>query len=200
MLVRARLSRRRRGGPVTKSTKKYPMPVDNGDSDHIQTGMTLPRVTLPSTAGDMICLTDLPGCILVFVYPWTGRPGVPNPPNWDDIPGAHGSTAEIEGFRDLDAQFEEFELGIYGLSRQSTDYQREMVERLRVPFPILSDANGEFAAAAALPTFETGGEVYLKRISILLNHGLVENVFYPIPRPEKHARDVLRWFRREMRR
>ncbi len=185
---------------MTPSPKKFPTHVDNGASNHIETGMRLPRVTLPATTGEEICVADLPGCILVFVYPWTGRPGVPNPPNWDDIPGAHGSTAEIEGFRDTAAQFEEFELGVYGLSRQTTDYQQEMVERLKVPFPILSDAYGAFAEAARLPVFETGGELYLKRISILLNHGLVETVFYPIPRPEKHARDVLRWFRREMRR
>jgi peroxiredoxin len=176
------------------------MPVDSGAADHIESGMTLPRVTLPATSGPDICLADLPGCILVLIYPWTGRPGVPNPPNWDDIPGAHGSTAEIEGFRDLAARFEEFELGIFGLSRQTTEYQREMTERLKVPFPILSDAGGEFASAVKLPSFTTGGEIYYKRLSIILTHGLIETVFYPIPRPEQHARDVLRWFRREMRR
>ena len=176
------------------------MPVDNGAADHLQVGVTLPRVTLPATTGDDICLSDVPGCILLFIYPWTGRPGVPNPPNWDDIPGAHGSTAEIAGFRDAYDQCEEFELGIYGLSRQSLEYQREMVERLKVPFPILSDADGKFASAAKLPSFTTGNQLYYKRLSLILNRGLVETVFYPIPRPEKHARDVLRWFRREMRR
>lgn len=175
------------------------MPVDSGAADHIETGMTLPRVTLPATSGPDICLADLPDLIVVFVYPWTGRPGVPNPPNWDAIPGAHGSTAEIEGFRDLAAQFEELELAIFGLSRQTTEYQCEMAERLKVPFPILSDAGGEFASAVKLPSFTTGGEIYYKRLSIMLAHGLVETVFYPIPRPEEHARDVLRWFRREMR-
>jgi peroxiredoxin len=176
------------------------MPVDNGAPGHLQSGMTLPRVTLPATSGPDICISDLPRSILLFIYPWTGRPGVPNPPNWDDIPGAHGSTAEIVGFRDLAPQFEEFELGIFGLSRQSTDYQREMVRRLKVPFPILSDASGAFAKAVILPCFETGGEIYYSRLSMVLNQGLVETVFYPIPRPEEHARDVLRWFRRKMRR
>lgn len=186
--------------PVTRSPKKYPMPVDNGASDHIQNGMTLPRVVLPATSGVDVCLNDLPGCVLLFIYPWTGRPGVPNPPNWDDIPGAHGSTAEISGFRDLAPQLEEFELDIFGLSRQTIDYQREMVERLKVPFPILSDARGTFGDAVGLPSFVTGGEIYYKRLSLVLTNGLIETVFYPVPRPEKHARDVLRWFRREMRR
>jgi peroxiredoxin len=176
------------------------MPADNGASDHIRSGLTLPRIVLPATSGIDVCLNDLPGCVLLFVYPWTGRPGVPNPPNWDDIPGAHGSTAEIAGFRDLSAQFDEFELDIFGLSRQSIDYQREMVTRLKVPFPILSDAHGAFADAVNLPSFTTGGEIYYKRLSLILSNGVIETVFYPVPRPEKHARDVLRWFRREMRR
>jgi peroxiredoxin len=195
-----RQKRRDEVNPVTRKPKKYPMPADNGASDHIQSGMTLPRVVLPATSGIDVCVNDLPGCVLLFIYPWTGRPGVPNPPNWDDIPGAHGSTAEIAGFRDLAAQFDEFELGIFGLSRQTIDYQREMVARLRVPFPILSDARGIFGHAVNLPSFVTGGETYYRRLSVVLSNGVIETVFYPVPRPEKHARDVLRWFRREMRR
>jgi peroxiredoxin len=175
------------------------MPADNGVSHHIEIGMKLPLVTLPATTGEDICLTALPGGVLVVVYPWTGRPGLPNPPHWDEIPGAHGSTPELEGFRDLYTQFEDFKLAIYGLSNQSTAYQREMVERLRLPFPILSDINGAFAAAARLPSFETGGKAYLARLSILLDHGVVEHVFDQIPQPETHARDVLRWCQREMR-
>jgi peroxiredoxin len=163
-------------------------------------GLAMPSIALAATIGDLIDLAALTGQTIVAVYPWTGRAGLPNPPNWDDIPGAHGSTAEIEGFRDLFHQFEEFELAVYGLSRQTTDYQQEMVKRLRVPFPILSDADGKFASAVKLPSFTAGNETYYKRLSGILTQGLVETVFYPIPRPEKHARDVLRWFRREMRR
>jgi peroxiredoxin len=43
------------------------------------------------------------------------------------------------------------------LSTQPTDYQREMAERLRLPFEILSDAKLAFANALALPAFKTGG-------------------------------------------
>ena len=50
-----------------------------------------------------ICRASRPK--LMIVYPWTGRPGHPNPPDWDVIPGAHGSTPELEGFRDRAAAF-----------------------------------------------------------------------------------------------
>ena len=48
--------------------------------------------------GEPVNLARRPGRAIVFVYPWTGRAGVANPPDWDDIPGAHGSTPETEGF------------------------------------------------------------------------------------------------------
>src|SRR4029078_12800808 len=121
-------------------------------------GVTLPAISLPATDGTIIALAELAGRSVVMVYPWTGRPGQPNPPNWDDIPGAHGSTPELEGFRDRHADFARLGAGLFGLSRKTTEYQREMVARLRLPFPILSDADGHFGSAMRLPSFGTGGE------------------------------------------
>ena len=123
------------------------------------------------------------GTSVLIVYPWTGRPGVPNPPNWDDIPGAHGSTPELEGFRELAGEFAGLNVGLFGLSRQTTDWQREMAARLRLPFPILSDAEGRFASALSLPSFATGGESYLKRLTLVISSGIIETLFFPVPIP-----------------
>ncbi len=62
-------------------------------------------------------------------------PRPPDPPGWDDIPGAHGSTPEIEGFRDRHAR-----LRARSARRavwpqpQTTEYQRELVARLGCRF------------------------------------------------------------------
>lgn len=165
----------------------------DGGADHLKPGTPVPRAVLPATVGPDRCLAGQPGRSVLFIYPWTGRPGQPNPLNWDNIPGAHGSTPEIEGFRDLARNFAELGVSVFGLSRQATDYQQEMVQRLSVPFPILSDAGGNFAAALELPSFTTGGEVYLKRLTLILKDGRIERVFYPVPKPEAHAAEVLRW-------
>ncbi|MGH6827018.1 peroxiredoxin [Methyloceanibacter sp.] len=170
-----------------------------GAADHLQLGMALPRIALPATTGQEICLADVPGQSVLIVYPWTGRPGHPNPPNWDDIEGAHGSTPELEGFRDLSPDFAVLNVGLFGLSRQATDYQREMALRLRLPFPILSDADGSMTGALALPSFATGGETYLKRLTLILSSGAIEHVLYPVPDPACHAGVVLRLFRKENR-
>ena len=171
--------------------------MHNGDASHLKPSLALPGISLPATTGREICIADAPGTSVLIVYPWTGRPGVPNPPNWDDIEGAHGSTPELEGFRDLSGEFAELSVGLFGLSRQTPDWQREMAARLRLPFPILSDADGRFASALSLPSFSTGGEIYLKRLTLVVSSGTVETAFFPVPDPASHASEVLRWLRKK---
>jgi peroxiredoxin len=165
---------------------------DDGGADHVQPGTRLPPVALPATNGSDVDLARSPGRCLLIVYPWTGRPGHPNPPDWDAIPGAHGSTPELEGFRDTAAKFAELGVRLFGLSRQTTEYQRELVARLALPFPILSDVDGAFAAALRLPNFATGGETISTRLTLLIDHGCIEKVFYPVPNPAGHAAELLR--------
>jgi peroxiredoxin len=160
-------------------------------------GLVLPRIALPATIGRAICLAEVPGRSVLIVYPWTGRPGHPNPPDWDDIEGAHGSTPELEGFRDLNAEFAALDVALFGLSNQATDWQREMAIRLRLPFPILSDAEGRFGSALALPSFATGGESYLKRLTLIVASGVIEHSVFPVPDPAAHADEVLSWLKGE---
>jgi peroxiredoxin len=71
----------------------------------LRPGLQLPPVTLPATTGDDICIAMLSGRAVIIIYPWTGHPNTPNPPSWDDITGAHGSTPELEGLRDAASDF-----------------------------------------------------------------------------------------------
>ena len=106
-------------------------------------------------------------------------------------PGAHGSTPELEGFRDHHPEFKRRGISLFGLSRQATDYQRELVARLTLPFPILSDEAGRFAAELGLPSFTAGDEIYLTRLTFIVSSGRIERVFYPVPDPAGHAAEVL---------
>ena len=168
-------------------------PSDEGGARHLRRGRRIPDLELPTTAGRSINLARLAGTAVVYCYPWTGRPGLPNPPEWDDIPGAHGSTPEAEGFRDLYAGFRQVDAKVYGLSTQTTGYQRELVERLGLPFELVSDERFALQRALALPTFAAGGVVYLKRLTLALRDGRIERVYYPIPLPAAHAREVCAW-------
>jgi peroxiredoxin len=164
--------------------------------DHLRRGQSLPNVSLVTTEGAAISLAMLPGRSLVVVYPWTGRPGLPNPPNWDNIAGAHGSTPELEGFRDHAADFARLGVLLFGLSTQTADHQRELVKRLRLPFPILSDVECVFGDGLNLPSFVTGDETYLKRLTLLIEDGRIAHLFYPVPDPALHADQVLSWLKR----
>jgi len=166
---------------------------DDGGVDRLAPGATLAAIPLTATDGTMVTLAELTGRSVVMVYPWTGRPGQPNPPDWDEITGAHGSTPELEGFRDRHADFARLGVKLFGLSRQTTEYQRELVARLALPFSILSDRDGRFAAALRLPSFSTGGEIYLQRLTLVVTDGVIERLCYPVPDPAHHARDVLLW-------
>ena len=158
---------------------------------HLRAGAKFPDITLATTDGAELSLATCTGRNVLAVYPWTGSPGQPNPPRWDDIPGAHGSTPELMGFRDRMPDFARVGINLYGLSRQTSDYQIELVRRLDLPFPILSDAAGALTSALDLPTFTTGGVIYLTRATLVILDGVIERVFFPIADPATHAGEVL---------
>ncbi|MDQ8697900.1 peroxiredoxin [Hyphomicrobium sp. LHD-15] len=169
----------------------YPAPGDDGEARHLATGLSLPDIARSATSGSPVNLANLAGRWVVFVYPWTGRPGLANPPGWDDIPGAHGSTPEAEGFRDHYETFRAAGFDVLGISGQTTADQQEFANRMRLPFPLLSDADGRLREALRLPAFETGGVVYLKRLTFVLRDGAIERVVYPVHPPHTHAADLL---------
>ena len=82
---------------------------------------------------------------------------------------------------------------VFGLSTQTTEYQQEVVQRLHLPFEILSDANFAFTNALRLPTFEFEGVRLLKRLTLILSNRKIEKVFYPVFPPDKHAEEVVTW-------
>jgi peroxiredoxin (alkyl hydroperoxide reductase subunit C) len=84
---------------------------------------------------------------------------------------------------------------MFGLSTQDNDYQREAVERLHLPFPILSDRNLELARALTLPTFTVAGMTLLKRMVLVIDGGTLTKVFYPVFPPDRSAAEVIAWLR-----
>lgn len=169
-----------------------PVPTDDGACDHLP-GTVLPSVELPSTAGYAVDLSSLPGRTVVYIYPRTGRPDEEPLPGWDEIPGARGCTPQSCAFRDHYQELSALGARVFGLSSQTTDYQQEAAERLRLPFPLLSDAGLGFAHALRLPTFEAGGMVLIKRITLVVRDGRIEKLFYPVFPPDKNAEEVIAW-------
>ena len=156
-----------------------PVPQDDGACKHL-VGMALPNVALLATDGSMVNLSQLPGRTVIYCYPMTGQPNVPLPQGWDQIPGARGCTPQSCAYRDHYQELQALNANVYGLSVQSTDYQREMATRLHLPFQVLSDEQYQFQQALNLPTFVAAGMTLLKRVTLISNDGHIEAVHYPI--------------------
>ena len=152
---------------------------------------------MSATDGSTVNLSSLHGRSIVYAYPRTGRPGVPNPDGWDLIPGARGCTPQTCAFRDHFAELKSLGVArVFGLSTQTTDYQREVVERLELPFALLSDEHLQLTDAMRLPVFETAGMTLLKRFTLVIDDGMVTHVFYPVFPPDQSASEVIAWLKR----
>ena len=162
--------------------------------EHQFTGLQLPSVLLLSTAGSLVDLASLPGRTVVYCYSRTASPYEAMPDGWDLIPGARGCTPQSCAFRD---HYQEFQQAgatqVFGLSTQTSSYQQEAVQRLHLPFALLSDVALTFTHALSLPTFEIAGMTLIKRLTLIIDDGTIVKVFYPVFPPVENATEVLHW-------
>jgi peroxiredoxin len=175
-----------------------PEPKDDGAARHLG-GSALRPIALPSTDGAMVRLDDAAiSLAVVYCYPRTGRPDVPSlggTQRWNAIPGARGCTPQSRAYRDHYQELQNLGAAVYGLSTQPTDYQREAVSRLQLPFALLSDAAGEFSTALRLPMFEVEGVRLLKRLTLIIGKGRILRCIYPVFPPDMDAETVVNWIR-----
>jgi len=170
-------------------------PLDDGAARHL-TGARLPDIALAATDGSSVSLSRLTGRTVVYIYPRTGRPGQATPTGWDGIPGARGCTPQSCGFRDHFADLKRLGVAhLFGLSTQTTTYQREAAERLHLPFAILSDEQLALTRALDLPTFSIDGMTLIRRMAWVVDDGVITKLFYPVFPPDKSAEEVVNWIR-----
>jgi peroxiredoxin len=164
-----------------------PVPEDDGAADHL-VGLRLPDLVLASSQGE-VSMRDFD---VVYVYPRSGRPGVPLLPGWDETPGARGCTPQSCAFRDL---YPDLGVPVAGLSAQTLDDQVEFAERNRMPFPVIADPERRLGAALGLPELELAGLTLYKRITLVAQDAEIVKVFYPVFPPDQNAGDVLEFLR-----
>lgn len=156
----------------------------------------MPALSLRSTSGRLVDLENLPSPrTVIYCYPKTGVPGIEMPAGWDAIPGARGCTPQSCGFRDHHRELTDLQTAVFGFSTQTPEYQREMAERVHLPFEILSDVDFAVCNALRLPTFEVEGTRLVKRLTLIVRNQQIEHVFYPVFPPNESADQVLGWLR-----
>ena len=77
-------------------------------------------------------------------------------------------------FRDHYQELQALDAEVIGLSVQTTEYQKEMADRLHLPFPVVSDVNYQFQKALNMPTFLAAGMTLLKRVTLIANNGVIK--------------------------
>jgi len=115
---------------------------------------------------------------------------------WNEIPGARGCTPQSCAFRDLHADLLGLGVKVYGVSSQSSEDQKEAIQRLRLPFELLSDSSFELASALMLPTFEYDSLRLIKRLTLIIEDGSIRKVFYPVFPPNENAANVVAWLQK----
>lgn len=183
---------------LSELPKDLPAPVDDGTASHLE-GSLLPNLLLQSTDGSNVNFAGLSGRWVIYVYPMTGRPDVRLPDGWDRIPGARGCTPQSCGFRDHYAELKALNTGVFGLSTQTTEYQREARDRLHLPFQLVSDSTLRLKSTMRLPTFTLAGMELYKRLTLIADDGRIEKIFYPVFPPDLNADEVLSWLQQNAR-
>lgn len=172
--------------------KDLPVPQDDWACNHLL-GTSLPSLNLSSTSGQTVNLAQVNDWVVIYCYPMTGKPGQTLPLGWIQIPGAAGCTPQSCSFRDHYQELQTLKTKVFGISTQTKEDQKEAVERLHLPFELLSDASLKFAHSIRLPTFEIENLHLIKRVTIIAYKGQIVKYFYPIFPPDKNVQEVIAW-------
>ena len=155
-----------------------------------------PNISLPNQDGNLLNLHRLDTFRMVlYFYPMTGRPDKPLPDNWNNIPGAKGCTIQTCLFRDNYDEIMSLNAVPIGISSQGVDDNKEMTNRLKIPYDVLSDERLELSNALNIPTFLVSSNIFLKRITLIVEKKIIKKVFYPINNINKHIEEVLKWLK-----
>lgn len=143
---------------------------------HALAGTPVPDgLQLPGTqGGELPVVSPDAAATVLFTYPGTGI-------EWGPIPGAAGCTLENRLFRDAWPDFRRAGADVRGVSTQLPYEQAEFARAEDIPYPLLSDAAHQLAAALRLPTFRGAGRLRHKRLILVVDaERTVRHVLFPV--------------------
>ena len=115
----------------------------------------------------------------------TGQSKVALLDGWDSILGARGCKLQSCSLRDYFQTLLTLNVQVYGLSTQRTEYQQEVVIRLHLSYPLLSDEQLIFTFTLNLPIFKVNQLKLNKLFKLIAFGGVIQHYFYPVLPPDK---------------
>lgn len=167
-------------------------PQDDGACDHLL-GFKIPELNLMSTDTKCINVGQISDIVVYYFYPMIGDPAELPGDDWNSIPGARGCTPQSCSYRDKYSSFSKSKVRVFGVSGQQHEKQCAAKERLHLPFELLSDINFNLCDSLMLPKFVYNGELYVKRVTLIVVNGMIEMVFYPVFPSDSDSDLVLKW-------
>ncbi|PSG99490.1 MAG: peroxiredoxin [Nanohaloarchaea archaeon SW_7_43_1] len=140
----------------------------NGEGDSI------PEFEVENQDGEKV-VSEKIGEAVIFFYPKADTPGC---------------TKEACSFRDNIERLEDKRLGVYGVSTDSVEAQKEFAEKYNLNFDLLADQDGDVAGKFGVLQ-ESG---YAERTTFILRDGEIEKVFRKVD-PGEHLDEVIRYLR-----
>jgi len=175
-----------------KLPDNLPIPEDDGACDHL-VGRHFPSISFETTEGN-VNFADLKETTVLYIYPRSSDDNL-DPKGWDAIPGARGCSPQGCAFRDHKAELSELNVRVFGLSTQDKTYLKSEVERLHLPFELVSDDKLQLKETLNLPllSIKANGISFYNRVTLIINKGVIIKVFYPVFPPDKNAEEVISW-------
>ena len=146
------------------------------DDRLVKVGEPAPDFALASASGETVRLSDFRGKaeVVLFFYPK------------DDTPGC---TAEACSFRDSHEAFRDVGAVVIGISSDPGDSHRRFADRHRLPYLLLSDADGSARSRFGVP--KTFGLIPGRVTFVIDREGVVRHVFSSQFRPARHVTEAL---------
>jgi thioredoxin-dependent peroxiredoxin len=143
-------------------------------------GDPAPEFSLPDGEGNTVSLSDFRGKrVVLYFYPRDNTPGC---------------TKEACGFRDAYPDYQSNDVVVLGISTDDAKSHTKFTTKYSLPFPLLSDADGQVAAtydSYGLKKFMGKEYMGISRNTFIIGpDGKIEKIYRKV-KPEAHATEIL---------
>jgi peroxiredoxin Q/BCP len=161
-------------GSTTATAPSAASPAPAASLVDLKVGDPAPALTLTLQDGKSVDLASLKGKqVAIYFYPK------------DDTPGC---TVEAQGIRDQWEAFQKAGIQVYGVSMQDAASHTAFIEKHKLPFPLVVDADKKVTTAFGVPV--RGGEFAARQTFLIGADGKIKQIWREVT-PAEHARQLL---------